>query len=140
AQLPVSPLRCRRNRLNAPSRQGLHGARGTVACGLHLSFDAALLGWRLQRTRQEIGMAAEKDGTGNADWWRGAVVYQVYPRSYQDTNGDGIGDLKGVTRRLGHIASLGVDAIWLSPFFTSPMADMGYDVSDYCNVDPMFGT
>mgnify|MGYP001467980185 CR=1 FL=1 len=74
------------------------------------------------------------------DWWRGAVIYQVYPRSFQDTDGDGIGDLKGVTRRLPYIASLGVDAIWLSPFFTSPMADMGYDVSDYCDVDPMFGT
>ena len=76
----------------------------------------------------------------NADWWRGAVIYQVYPRSFQDTTGDGLGDLKGVTQRLPYIASLGVDAIWLSPFFTSPMADMGYDVSDYCDVDPMFGT
>ncbi|PDT42277.1 MULTISPECIES: alpha-glucosidase family protein [Sinorhizobium] len=74
------------------------------------------------------------------DWWRGAVVYQVYPRSFQDTDGDGIGDLRGVTRRLSHIASLGVDAIWLSPFFRSPQTDMGYDVSDYCDVDPMFGS
>lgn len=74
------------------------------------------------------------------EWWRGAAIYQVYPRSFQDTTGDGYGDLKGVTQRLGHIASLGVDGIWLSPFFTSPMADMGYDVSDYCDVDPMFGT
>ncbi|MGH0331056.1 alpha-glucosidase family protein [Sinorhizobium meliloti] len=74
------------------------------------------------------------------NWWRGAEIYQVYPRSFQDTDGDGMGDLRGVTRRLPHIASLGVDAIWLSPFFTSPQADMGYDVSDYCDVDPMFGT
>jgi alpha-glucosidase len=74
------------------------------------------------------------------EWWRGCVIYQVYPRSFQDTTGDGVGDLKGITRRLGHIASLGVDAIWLSPFQKSPMADMGYDVSDYCDVDPMFGT
>ncbi|RVN55462.1 alpha-glucosidase family protein [Sinorhizobium meliloti] len=74
------------------------------------------------------------------NWWRGAVIYQVYPRSFQDTDGDGMGDLRGVTRRLPHIVSLGVDAIWLSPFFTSPQADMGYDVSDYCDVDPMFGT
>ena len=74
-----------------------------------------------------------------SDWWKGAVIYQVYPRSFQDTTGDGYGDLAGVTKRLSYIASLGVDAIWLSPFFTSPMADMGYDVSDYCNVDPMFG-
>jgi len=76
----------------------------------------------------------------SADWWRGAVIYQVYPRSFQDTNGDGLGDLKGITERLPHIASLGVDAIWLSPFFKSPMGDMGYDVSDYCDVDPIFGT
>lgn len=74
------------------------------------------------------------------DWWRGAVIYQIYPRSFQDSNGDGIGDLNGVTDRLDYIASLGVDAIWLSPFFTSPMADFGYDVSDYKDVDPMFGT
>ncbi len=84
--------------------------------------------------------AKAKPQKSNADWWRGAVIYQVYPRSFQDTDGDGIGDLKGVTERLSYIASLGVDAIWLSPFFTSPMADMGYDVSDYCDVDPMFGT
>ena len=74
------------------------------------------------------------------DWWRGAVIYQIYPRSFQDSNGDGIGDLNGITSRLGHVASLGVDAIWISPFFTSPMKDFGYDVSDYCDVDPMFGS
>ena len=79
------------------------------------------------------------DGS-DRDWWRGAVIYQVYPRSFQDSNGDGIGDLAGITARLDHIASLGVDAIWVSPFFKSPMADMGYDVSDYRDVDPMFGT
>lgn len=74
------------------------------------------------------------------DWWRGAVIYQIYPRSFQDTNGDGVGDLPGITRRLDHVAGLGVDAIWISPFFTSPMKDFGYDVSDYCDVDPLFGT
>src|SRR5690554_6816037 len=76
----------------------------------------------------------------NPDWWRGAVIYQVYPRSFYDSNGDGIGDLPGVTAKLDYIASLNVDAIWLSPFFTSPMKDFGYDVSDYRNVDPIFGT
>ena len=75
-----------------------------------------------------------------ANWWRGAVIYQVYPRSYADTNGDGIGDLAGITEHLDHIASLGVDAVWLSPFFTSPMKDFGYDVADYRDVDPVFGT
>jgi len=78
--------------------------------------------------------------TVSEDWWRGCVIYQVYPRSYQDSSGDGIGDIRGIIARLDHIASLGVDAIWLSPFFKSPMADFGYDVSDYCDVDPMFGT
>jgi len=84
--------------------------------------------------------AANRQLSGDADWWRGAVIYQVYPRSYQDTNGDGIGDLPGITQRLPHIADLGVDAIWISPFFVSPMKDFGYDVSDYRDVDPMFGT
>jgi alpha-glucosidase len=79
-------------------------------------------------------------GKGMREWWRGGVIYQVYPRSFQDTNGDGIGDLPGIMRRLDHIASLGVDAIWLSPFFQSPQADMGYDVSDYKEVDRLFGT
>ena len=74
------------------------------------------------------------------DWWRGAVIYQIYPRSFQDSTGNGSGDLNGITARLDHAASLGIDALWLSPFFKSPMADMGYDVSDYCDVDPMFGT
>ena len=74
------------------------------------------------------------------DWWRGSVTYQVYLRSFQDSNGDGIGDLPGLTRRLEHIARLGCDAVWLSPVFPSPMADMGYDVSDYTDIDPLFGT
>ena len=75
----------------------------------------------------------------NDGWWRGGVIYQIYPRSFADSNGDGIGDLPGITARLEHIAALGADGIWLSPFFKSPMKDFGYDVSDYCDVDPMFG-
>ncbi|MDB5478717.1 MAG: alpha-glucosidase [Alphaproteobacteria bacterium] len=74
------------------------------------------------------------------EWWRKGVIYQVYPRSYLDNNGDGIGDLSGVTQKLDYIASLGVDAIWLSPFFKSPMKDAGYDIEDYRAVDPTFGT
>ncbi|HBS21562.1 alpha-amylase family glycosyl hydrolase, partial [Thalassospira sp.] len=77
---------------------------------------------------------------GNPDWWRGGVLYQIYPRSFFDSNGDGIGDLPGITQKLDYIADLGVDGIWLSPFFTSPMKDFGYDVADYRDVDPMFGT
>ncbi|WIY53384.1 alpha glucosidase [Devosia sp. YIM 151766] len=74
------------------------------------------------------------------EWWRGGVIYQVYPRSFQDSNGDGVGDLAGIIDRLDHIASLGVDCIWLSPITQSPQADMGYDVSDYTQVDPLFGS
>jgi alpha-glucosidase len=75
-----------------------------------------------------------------AEWWRGAAIYQIYPRSFQDTNGNGIGDLPGITEHLSYVAGLGVDAIWISPFFTSPMKDFGYDVSNYRDVDPVFGT
>jgi alpha-glucosidase len=77
---------------------------------------------------------------GAHPWWRGAVIYQIYPRSFADANGDGVGDLPGITAHLDYVASLGVDAVWLSPFFTSPQADFGYDVSDYRDVDPLFGT
>ncbi len=88
-----------------------------------------------EQTRGPAGPARD-----NPEWWRGAVIYQIYPRSFQDSDGDGIGDLAGIAERLPHIAGLGADAIWISPFFTSPMKDFGYDVSDYCNVDPMFGS
>ena len=74
------------------------------------------------------------------NWWRHAVVYQIYPRSFLDSNGDGIGDLAGIAARLDYVADLGADAIWVSPFFVSPMEDFGYDVADYCDVDPIFGT
>lgn len=74
------------------------------------------------------------------DWWKSAVIYQIYPKSFQDTNGDGIGDLPGILRRLDYLADLGVDALWLCPIFASPQADNGYDISDYRAIDPMFGT
>jgi alpha-glucosidase len=73
-------------------------------------------------------------------WWQEAVVYQIYPRSFQDSNGDGVGDLRGITQRLDHLSFLGVDALWLSPIYPSPLADFGYDVSDYTGIDPQFGT
>jgi alpha-glucosidase len=73
-------------------------------------------------------------------WWRDGVIYQVYPRSFQDTNGDGVGDLRGIAQRLDYLVLLGVDAVWVSPFYPSPMADCGYDVSNYTDVDPVFGT
>jgi len=85
-------------------------------------------------------MHTQKTKVPNNRWWRGGVIYQIYPRSFVDSNGDGIGDLAGITEKLDYVASLGVDGIWLSPFFKSPMKDFGYDVSDYCDVDPMFGS
>ena len=84
-------------------------------------------------------MQAEQPAV-DTDWWRGAVIYQIYPRSFQDHNGDGVGDLVGITERLEYVADLGVDAIWLSPVFTSPMKDFGYDVSNYRDIDPVFGS
>jgi len=83
--------------------------------------------------------AARREPEPAADWWRGAVIYQVYPRSFADADGDGMGDLPGVRSRLPYLARLGVDAVWLSPFYASPQADAGYDVSDYRAVDPRFG-
>jgi alpha-glucosidase len=88
---------------------------------------------------------ANKQGTETAvsevkAWWQGAAIYQIYPRSFMDTNGDGVGDLPGIIERLDYVARLGVDAIWISPFFKSPMDDFGYDIADYCAVDPLFGT
>ncbi|MGO4780121.1 alpha-amylase family glycosyl hydrolase, partial [Lysobacter sp. 2RAB21] len=79
------------------------------------------------------------DPLRNDAWWRGAVIYQIYPRSFRDLDGDGVGDLPGIIDKLGYVADLGVDAIWISPFFKSPMADFGYDIADYRAVDPLFG-
>ena len=72
-------------------------------------------------------------------WWKYGILYEVYPRSFQDTNGDGIGDLQGILKRLDYLADLGIKAVWIAPFYPSPMADFGYDIADYCNVDPIFG-
>ena len=85
-------------------------------------------------------LLAVDSAVAHRPWWKGAAIYQIYPRSFMDSNADGIGDLPGITSRLPHVASLGVDAIWISPFFKSPMKDFGYDVSDYREVDPIFGT
>ena len=132
-----SPARAPRGKeavSNGASRPGVVGhARGEEGGGIgaFARAPAAL--------SPDMGQRAER-GTVMTEWWRGGVIYQVYPRSFQDSNGDGVGDLPGITARLGHLASLGVDAVWLSPIFPSPMADMGYDVSDYTGIDPLFGT
>ena len=86
------------------------------------------------------GSGARHKAKVSGEWWRSGVIYQIYPRSFADSNGDGIGDLPGITSRLASLSELGVDAVWLSPFFRSPQKDAGYDVSDYCDVDPLFGT
>ena len=139
--------RLARRRLGDPDDIGLrhhHRAadRVLLAAALFRPRPARRLGEGRLRRCNPLRQAtlASRDLAADRDWWRGAVIYQIYPRSYQDSNGDGIGDLKGIIRRLPYIAALGVDAIWISPFFKSPMKDFGYDVSDYCDVDPMFGT
>src|SRR5690349_18470506 len=84
--------------------------------------------------------SAQAPAAPQVPWWRNAVIYEIYPRSFQDSNGDGIGDLNGVTQRLGYLESLGVDAIWIAPCYPSPQVDFGYDISDYQAIDPVYGT
>ena len=95
------------------------------------------------RRHDSYDVAAPQDWRGDLrtqrDWWKSAVVYQVYPRSFADSDGDGVGDLGGIIARLDHLQRLGVDVVWLSPVYRSPMADNGYDISDYEDVDPLFG-
>jgi alpha-glucosidase len=86
-------------------------------------------------------LAAAPPAAAQADpWWKHAVIYEIYPRSFQDSNGDGIGDLNGIAQRLGYLEALGVDAIWIAPMYPSPQVDFGYDISDYETVDPQYGT
>src|ERR1700756_2392554 len=73
-------------------------------------------------------------------WWKSSVIYEIYPRSFQDTDADGVGDLRGIVERLSYVRELGIGAVWLSPIFRSPMADFGYDICDYLNIDPLFGS
>jgi alpha-glucosidase len=94
----------------------------------------------MRRRRDPVVHTTPRAARRKNDWWRGAVIYQIYPRSFLDSNGDGVGDLSGIRRRLEYVEQLGVDAIWISPFCKSPMKDYGYDVADYCAVDPLFGT
>ena len=134
-----------------PSR--IWGARGAGTAAGYLDclndvmsheFDSMQDQEFANQVRGEI-TAARDPGTGtaaflDAPWWQRAVIYQIYPRSFQDTNDDGIGDLKGITQRLPYLTDLGIDAIWISPIFPSPMRDFGYDISDYTDIDPIFGS
>ena len=101
-----------------------------------LAVCLAATGLAAQTTVVALGSAPAIDNT----WWKHAVIYEIYPRSFQDSNGDGIGDLNGITQRLDYLQELGVDAIWISPMYPSPQVDFGYDISDYENVDPQYGT
>ena len=85
-------------------------------------------------------MAAAVTAAGQVPWWQTTSIYQIYPRSFQDSDGDGVGDIPGITSRLEYLSGLGVGALWLSPIFKSPMKDFGYDISDFMDVDPIFGT
>ena len=93
-------------------------------------------------SNNQQNMSINKSDTTNLDrkWWKEAVVYQIYPRSFKDSNGDGVGDLKGITSKLDYIKSLGIDVVWFNPIFSSPNGDNGYDISDYENIMQQFGT
>jgi alpha-glucosidase len=113
----------------------MHWTKRIAACALTLFLGAMVLAVR--------GQAAGSDPSHSnnlENWWKNAVLLEIYPRSFQDSNGDGIGDLNGITQRLDYLKSLGIDAIWLSPIYPSPQVDFGYDISDYENIDPQYGT
>src|SRR5579871_3644781 len=109
--------------------------RSLAGCAMALALAAA--------TTSATAAAPPPDKTkesSSADWWKQAFIYEIYPRSFQDSNGDGVGDLNGITERLGYLNQLGVDAVWIAPMYPSPQVDFGYDISDYETVDPQYGT
>jgi alpha-glucosidase len=113
----------------------MHWTRNITAPAAALLFAAAAV-----FAAGQFASAQSQPKTSERDWWKNAVIYEIYPRSFQDSNGDGIGDLNGITERLDYLKELGVDAIWLSPIYPSPQVDFGYDISDYENIDPQYGT
>ncbi len=117
--------------MHTPSSRSTALARALVCVAACMG-----LGWGVARTQEAAPAAAAHA----APWWRNAVIYEIYPRSFQDSNGDGIGDLNGITQRLDYLELLGVDAIWIAPFYPSPQVDFGYDISDYQAIDPVYGT
>src|ERR1035438_10161951 len=117
----------------------MHWTKNTALVAAALLLGAATL----TATAQTTTATSESKtcaSSSERDWWKNAVIYEIYPRSFQDSNGDGIGDLNGITKRLDYLKELGVDAIWLSPIYPSPQVDFGYDISDYENIDPQYGT
>lgn len=122
------------------ARRGRWAVGSLIAISLALAGAGAPVGASVAKARAAAHGQTAKPAAKAEPWWTHAVIYEIYPRSFQDSNGDGIGDLKGVTSRLDYLKGLGVDAIWLTPFFPSPNADFGYDVADYTNVAPEYGT
>jgi len=114
----------------------MHRYKRIASCAIALILVAAAL----IAAGQTAPTQPTRQSTGARDWWKNAVIYEIYPRSFQDSNGDGIGDLNGITQRLDYLKDLGVDAIWLTPCYPSPQVDFGYDISDYENIDPQYGT
>jgi len=116
--------------------------RAVLSCALGLFLGAMALaaGEQTAPAYQTPLPAHEAGAASERDWWKNAVIYEIYPRSFQDTNGDGIGDLNGITERLDYLKELGVDAIWITPCYPSPQVDFGYDISDYEKIDPQYGT
>ena len=115
---------------------------GSIAsCTILLFFATAATAATGQTTpAKQAPQAVETSSVSEQDWWKNAVIYEIYPRSFQDTKGDGVGDLNGITEHLGYLKDLGVDAIWLTPCYPSPQVDFGYDVSNYEAIDPQYGT
>jgi alpha-glucosidase len=114
----------------------MHWYKRIARCAITLILAVAALA----AAGQTASAQPARQSAGAQDWWKNAVIYEIYPRSFQDSNGDGIGDLNGITRRLDYLKDLGVDAIWLTPCYPSPQVDFGYDISDYENIDPQYGT
>src|SRR5438270_8777011 len=119
----------------------MHWTKRMAACGLILILGVGALAAHGQNSSQGTAQNSSANPNSNLEnWWKNAVIYEIYPRSYQDTNGDGIGDLNGITQHLDYLKSLGVDAIWLTPIYPSPQVDFGYDIADYQAIDPQYGT
>jgi alpha-glucosidase len=118
----------------------MHWTKRIATCAIALALGILTTGAIGQSASAKPASQSSTTSASEQDWWKNAVIYEIYPRSFQDTNKDGIGDLNGITERLDYLKELGVDAIWLSPIYPSPQADFGYDISDYENIDPQYGT
>ena len=116
----------------------MHWTRTIARSALALSLGVFALTSATHIMPAQAGSKPASAASNEQDWWKNAVIYEIYPRSFQDSNGDGIGDLNGITERLDYLKELGVDAIWLTPVYPSPQVDFGYDISDYENIDPQY--